>query len=84
MDTASKSGVDILHSAFNKVVHKAAQGTDEFIGNKVSEKIVKPKPLSDANSGNVQKNNYSTRKKRKNESIKTSIIKWKTIKYLNY
>ena len=36
-------------SCFQKVVHKAAAGTGEFIGNKIPNKIVKPKPVSDEN-----------------------------------
>ena len=31
------------------IFHKTVEATGEFIGNKIAEKIVKPKPVSDAN-----------------------------------
>ena len=37
-----------------KVVHKADETTWEFKGNEIVNKIVKPKPVPDANSGNVE------------------------------
>ena len=53
LDIATKIGLDALKTASKKVVHKAAEATYEFIGNKITDKIVKPKPVSDI---------YSTRK----------------------
>ena len=58
MDT----GQDALKISFEKVVHKAAESIYEFIGNKIADalaklndnKIVKTKPLTDENSGNVE------------------------------
>ena len=47
MNTATKTGLDALKTTFKKVVHKAAE---EFIGNTIADKIVKPKSLSDKNS----------------------------------
>ena len=32
----------------------AANATAEFIGNSIANKIVKPKPVSDENSGNLE------------------------------
>ena len=37
-----------------KVYDKAAEATVEFLGNKIAIKTVKPKPLSDEISGNVE------------------------------
>ena len=42
-DTATKTGVDAIKTAPKKVVHKAAEETGEFIGNKIAEKNLKPK-----------------------------------------
>ena len=53
LDTASKAILDTLKTASKTVVHKAAEATGEFIGNKLANKIAK-----------CWKNNYSTWKKR--------------------
>ena len=45
LDTATKTGLDATKSAFKKVAHKTAEATAEVIGNKVVERIVKPKHL---------------------------------------
>ena len=75
LDTATKAGLDYLKTASKKLVHKAAEAAGEFIGNKIADKIVK----------NLFLMRYSTRKKTRNiKRIKTSIIKWSTIKCLNY
>ena len=50
MDT----GIDALKTACKKVVHKAAEATGEFRGNKINEKIVKPKHVNDENPKNVE------------------------------
>ena len=42
LDTATKTGLDALKTAFKKVVHNAAEAKYEFIGNKIVDKIVKP------------------------------------------
>ena len=42
LDTAAKTGLDALKTASQKVVHKAAEATGDFIGNKIVDKIVKP------------------------------------------
>ena len=43
LDTATKTGLDIQKTAFQKVVNKAAEAETkrEFIGNKTADKIVK-------------------------------------------
>ena len=54
LDTATKTGLDALKTASKKVVHKAAKATSEFIGNKIADKIMKPKLVPDVNSINVE------------------------------
>ena len=41
-------------TAFKKVIHKAAEARGEFRGNKIAGKTVKPNPMSDMNSRNVE------------------------------
>ena len=36
------------------VVHKTAEVTEEMIGNKIAEKIMKPKPAPDENFLNIR------------------------------
>ena len=62
-DTATKIGLDALKIAARKVPHKAAEATDEFIENKIADKIVKPKPLTVENSRNVEKLIISSEKR---------------------
>ena len=54
LDVATKVGLDPLKTASKKVVHKATEETGGFIGNKIADKIVKPKLLTDKNSINVE------------------------------
>ena len=54
LDTATKTGLDALRIASKKVVHKASEASGEFIGNKIADKIVKPKPVPNANLRNVE------------------------------
>ena len=54
LDSATKTRLDALKTPSKKVVHKAAEAIGEFIGNKIADKIVKSKPVSDANSRNVE------------------------------
>ena len=72
---------------FQKIFHKIAEATDELLGNKFANKIMKTKHVIDQNARSVDKNSYSTRKERTNiKRIKTSIIKtkhWKTSKLLS-
>ena len=48
------AGLDAFKSASRKVVHKAAEATDEFLGNKIADKIVKPKHVIDENPRNFE------------------------------
>ena len=54
MGTATKTGLDALKTDSKKVVYKAAEATDEFIGNKIRDE---PEPVSDANLRNVEEIN---------------------------
>ena len=54
MDTAEKTELDALKTAFKKVALKAAEEISEMIGNKIADKIVKTKPVLDENSRNVE------------------------------
>ena len=49
METTSKTRLDDLKTASKK----AAKAMGEFTGNKITDKIVKPKPVSDTNFRNV-------------------------------
>ena len=53
LDTATKTGIDALKTVSKKSVSRAAAATGEFIGNKITYKIGKPKPVPDENSRNV-------------------------------
>ena len=46
LDSATKTGLDAAKTASKKVVHKTVEATGELIGNKIDEKVVKPKPMS--------------------------------------
>ena len=50
MDT----GLDALKTASKKVVHKAAETIGEIIGNKIVDKMVKPKHVIVENPRNVE------------------------------
>ena len=56
LKTAPETGLDPLKTASKKT-------TGEFIGNKIADKLVKPKPVSDENSADVE--GTSTREKTK-------------------
>ena len=49
LDTATKIRLDPAKNCFQK-----AAATGELVGHRIAEKIVKPKPLSDVNSRNVE------------------------------
>ena len=54
MDAVTKTGLDALKTMTKKVAHKAAEAAREFIGNKIASEIVKPRPVPDMNSRNVE------------------------------
>ena len=39
MDTATKTGIDAAKTASKTIVHKTAEATGDFIGNKTGDKI---------------------------------------------
>ena len=49
LDTATKTGLDTQKTASRKLVHKTAEATGEFIGARITDEVVKPKPISDIN-----------------------------------
>ena len=63
MHTATKSVLDALKTASKKVVHIIAEAIKEFIGNKISDNIVKPKSLSAMNSRNVEETDIPPKKR---------------------
>ena len=54
MDPAKKTGLDAAKAASKIVVHKTAEATRELIGDKIAKEIVKPKPVPDENSRDVE------------------------------
>lgn len=61
LDAATKTGQDTAKAASKKEVHKTAEATGEFIGNKIH--VVKPKLLSDENSRNVDEQLFHLKKR---------------------
>ena len=70
-DAATKAGVDAVKIVSKNVVYEAVEARGEFIGNKVANKIVKPKPVSKENSRNVEKIVFTPDKRRNIQRIKT-------------
>ena len=60
------TGIDALKTTCKKVVHKAGEATGEFRGNKINEKIVKPKHVNDENPKNVTERIVPSKKEKKN------------------
>ena len=63
LDATTKSGLDPGKVASKKVVHKTTEATGELIGNKITENIMKPKPLPVQNSRNDEKINVPPEKR---------------------
>ena len=80
LDTATRTGLYALKSASKKGVDRVAEATGAFIGNKIVDKIVKPKPVTDKNSRKLKKYLFHQRKKEKIERLKTSIKNMKHYK----
>ena len=75
LDTAIKTELDALKTASKKVVFKIAETADDFIGNKIADKIVKPKSLPAESSKNIKEIVILLERREKNiEWIKTRII----------
>ena len=49
-----ETGIDALKNASKKVIHKESEATGEFIGNKIADKIIKPKHGIDENPTNAE------------------------------
>ena len=62
MDT----GIDAPKTACKKVVHREAEATGQFRGNKIAEIIIKPKHVNDENPKNVEEIFVLSKKKKKN------------------
>ena len=60
------TGLDALNTDFKKGVHKAAEAAGEFRGNRITDKIVKPKHVIDENPRNVEEIMILPEKKRRN------------------
>ena len=45
LNTYTKTGLDALKTFFQKLVHKTAEPAGEVTGNKIPNKITKPKPM---------------------------------------
>ena len=51
----NKNWTKCFKNCNQKVAHKAAEATGKFIGNKIADKIVKPKHVTEANPRNVER-----------------------------
>ena len=54
LDNAAKTEVDALKNTSKKLVYKTAEATGKFIGNKIADKIVKPRSVPEENWRNVK------------------------------
>ena len=63
--TIAKTEPDALKTSPKRVVYKAAEAIREFIGNKIADKIVKPKHLPAENSRNIEEIIMSPEKREK-------------------
>ena len=54
LNAATKTGLNALRTATKKAGSKAAEAKGGFTGNKIANKIVKPKSPADENSKNVE------------------------------
>ena len=53
-DTAAKTGLEAVKNASKQLIHKIAEATGKFRGDKNTEKIMKLKPMPDINSRNIR------------------------------
>ena len=54
LHTAAKTGLDPLKTASKKLVHKTAETTGKSLRNKIDDKIANQKPLTEANSRDIE------------------------------
>ena len=66
--TATKAGLYVAKPA-SKKVYKTAEATEELTGQKMAQKIVKPKPVLDVNSRNVKEIVIHQKKDKKCQKI---------------
>ena len=50
----TKTGLIAQKTVSKKVLHPTVEATEEFLGNKIAEKTVNRKPVTDENSRNVE------------------------------
>ena len=77
------AGLDAPETA-SKKFSKAAEGTGEFIGNKIPDKIVILKYVIPQNKRNVEKKIFHQKKEEILNNLRIVFQKWNTIKYLSY
>ena len=78
------AGLDALETA-SKKFSKAAEGTGEFVGNKIPDKIVILKYVIRQNKRNVEKKIIPPEKREEIlNNLRIVLQKWNTIKYLSY
>ena len=61
-------------TASKKVVHEAAEATGEFLGNKIADKILKPKYVIDENPRNAGEIIILQKKKEKKKKDRETIL----------
>ena len=84
LDNANKTRLNAPKTASKKVVHKTAETAYELVGNKIAEKIVKPKPVSEANPSNVEEIIISPEEREEILNTLGKVLqKWNTIKHLS-
>ena len=66
--TATKAGLYVAKPA-SKKVYKTAEATEELTGQKMAQKIVKPKPVLDVNSRNFKEIVIHQKKDKKCQKI---------------
>ena len=72
---------DALTSASNKVVHKPARATGEFLGNKTPDNIVKP----GENPRNIEEIIIPPEEREEIlNKLRQMLQKWSTVKYLSF
>lgn len=62
LDSAAKTGLKALKTASENVFHKVAEATGKFKGSKIADKVMKPKPVIDKNSRDVEELVYFNKK----------------------
>ena len=66
-DTATKTGLNAASTTSKKIIHKVVEVAGELIGNKIADKIVKPKPMPSAKSRDVEEIVISPKEKKQQQ-----------------